>query len=270
MKRLSIFIFILLLAFSCSREVQEDQLVEWTFEAPATKASLSAGGAFSWASGDRIALWNQTGSQFVTFTSSTGSGRFSATAPADAFFTGVAWYPASAANAAGNVTLADSYTGDPTIQMMYAVIDRGSNILHFKHPVAFLTITILDADPSMDRITVSSPATSLSGTFPLTDASGEKVLPITEGSGSVTVNFSISSTQDVHFTIPIPVGQYSVTFAAGNASNPQMLKRKTDEVDFRRASLYRLAPATPGDILDSFTAIVTDGFSVESDDENWN
>ena len=78
---------------SCHRETAGSNLVEWIFEAPATKAVLDRDGKFSWEASDRIGVWNATASSFVSFTTVTGSGKFRAMAPADAHFAGAAYYP---------------------------------------------------------------------------------------------------------------------------------------------------------------------------------
>ena len=99
MKRIIIIIGVVL-AVSCSKSQEspkvDDSMVTWVFKAPSTKASLNASGAFSWSKGDQIAIWDATSGSFITFTTGSGSGRFSATAPASANFTTFATFTAVA------------------------------------------------------------------------------------------------------------------------------------------------------------------------------
>lgn len=244
MKRILFNILCAFLAFASCEKSQDkgldnDRLVEWIFEAPQTKASLSANGTFSWSKGDEIAVWNSTGSAFVSFETFTGSGRFSADAPASAHFTDAAYHPASIAWGTGTVVLPSSYTlaelsvgkGMP----MYAAVEEGSHILNFKHLGAYLTISISNV-PAGDTQVIFSSDASLSGEFTVETINEEKVIRAASGSGSITVNISLTQIQDVKFTIPLPVGEYALT-----CTIPELLEVETDPVAFRRGHLYTLA-----------------------------
>ena len=266
MKRLFSLLAIFLAAVSCNKG-KESGMVLWTFDAPATKSALSENGAFSWQAGDEIAIYDATSGEYVSFTSATGSGKFSATAPENASFTGTAFYPSSARE---SVELPASYAYSdicdmPAIQMMYATVSEGSNILRFMHPVAFLTVQIQNALPKMDRISVSSPEASLSGAFTMTDG----ILPSASGEAGVSVSFSIDSKQDLQFTIPVPVGEYSVLLTAGNEDEPEILKMDTETVNFKRAKLYKLAPADVADMAIVHVVPVVNSYDALPDNDNW-
>ena len=164
MKRLLLTLSLCLpVVLSCNKEPDSVPLREWTFEAPATRAALSGTGAFSWNRNDRIAVWDETSSSFVSFTTSSGSGRFSATAPENAHFSTIAYYPAGIASGVGVISLPDAYslddlTGGAGIPMA-AEVEDGSQILHFKHLTAYLTIPVSNLS-SAHTITVTSPTVS--------------------------------------------------------------------------------------------------------------
>lgn len=269
MKRIYILFGIVLTAFSCNKDTKQ-QLIEWVFEAPTTKANLSADGSFSWTPGDQINLWDAAGSSFVTFTTASGSGRFSAQAPASAHFSGAAFYPATIATTNSSVTLPASYSttalstgaGMP----MYAQVSEGSNLLHFKHLGAYLTVQLNQVPASMDQIRISSPTVSLSGVFPLTEISGYKVLQATDGSGDILVSFPHTGVQNIVLTIPVPVGEYSIRYSAGSAGNPDVLQKYTDAIVFQRAHLYKLSPAAHES---AFTPLTCEAFQLNDDNNNW-
>lgn len=256
----------LTLAFVSCKKAADAPMVEWTFEAPGTKASLSADGAFSWAPGDQIAVWNSTTNAFVTFSTPTGSGRFTAQAPANAHFTQEAYYPASAATGLGAVLLSSEYSlsdlssgkGMP----MFAAVNDGSNILNFKHLCAFVIISVKDIPAEATQIHISSSTVSLSGEFEILTASGEKIIGAQPGSGSVTIPLSLSQTQDVTFTIPLPVGEYALSCSVQGTSTSV----QTDPIAFQRAHLYALSSIDAGG--DRF-APACEVYELANDNDNW-
>ncbi len=269
MKRIILFFSTVLTTLSCNRDTRQ-QWIEWVFDAPATKAVLSADGAFSWTQGDQISLWNTTSSSFVTFTTASGSGRFSAQAPASANFVGAAFYPATIATTPSVVTLPASYSMDALSigagMPMYAQVEDGSNLLHFKHLGAYLTIRINQVPGSIDQLRISSPTVSLSGGFPLTDAAGYKILQAADGTGDILVSFPHSGIQNYAFTIPVPVGEYSIRYAAGSAGDPAVLQKYTDTIVFERAHLYKLSAAEPGQ---DFAPLTCETFTLDNDNDYW-
>lgn len=240
MKRILITILGLSFAFASCEKSSDEPMVEWTFEAPQTKASLSGSGAFSWAPGDEIAVWNGTASAFVTFATQTGSGRFTAQAPANAHFTAAAYYPASIATGTEAVSLPTSYTlaelsggkGMP----MFAAVENGNNILNFKHLGALLKVKVLNVPAGNVQIVLSSSSVSLSGGFTVTPSGGDRVISAQTGSATVALSLSLSDTQDVEFTVPVPVGTYALTCTV-----PERSPFLTDPVTFQRGHLYTLS-----------------------------
>lgn len=262
------------LAISCGKAVKAsqsaDDLVEWTFVAPATKASLSADGAFSWSPGDEIAVWNATESSYVTFRTGTGNGRFSATAPASANFTTGAYYP-SAIVSGGGVTIPSSYTvadlSSGAGMPMFAAVEDDSNLLEFRHVCAYLTVQARSLGNSIDRITVGSSTVSLSGVFVPADAGGGKrEIRSASGSEVVSIGFTPSDNQDISFTIPVPVGEYSITIEAGNEDVSDVLSAETAPVNFLRGHLYTLSAIGESVFSVTFT---TEPYGLEPDSNNW-
>lgn len=265
MKKLLLSSCLLLAALACENPaLQRDGLVEWTFLAPATKASIDGKGAFSWNSGDAIAVWNSTGSGFVSF-STEGNGIFTAQAPADALFTGTAFFPASSANAVNSVSLPGSYSIQQLSQgagiHMVATVTNDSNCLEFKHLTAYLTIQVPAAPAAMNSIVIESAGHSLSGVFEVNDDNG---IIVNDGTATISVSFPAQAGQDIVFTVPIPVGEYQISITAGDGSPMDMINMHTGTVNFRRAHLYKLAP------LSSLTGFSTacEVYDI-TDDNNW-
>ena len=93
MKKIFYILALGLACIGCSKKADNERLVEWSFEATYTKASIGlADGAFAWTPGDEVAIWNSTAGSFVNFSTRTGSGKFSALAPESASFSGTAMY----------------------------------------------------------------------------------------------------------------------------------------------------------------------------------
>ena len=274
MKKNLLLIAVAVLAVSCGKAIKPSQathdMVEWTFEAPATKASLGAGGAFSWSPGDEIAVWNSTESAYVTFRTGTGNGRFSATAPASANFTTGAYYPSDIVSGSG-VTLPSSYTVDALSSgagmPMFSPVEDDSNLLEFKHLVAYLAIQAQRLPDTIDRIKVSSSTVSLSGTFSPADiGGGRREIRSVSGNAAVTIGFATSAGQDISFIIPVPVGEYAITVEAGNVDVSDVLSAETDPVNFLRGHLYTLSAIVNPDISVSLTS---EPYNLEPDSNNW-
>lgn len=268
MKKLFLFSCLLLSALSCGEKdpvKSPDELVEWTFIAPSTKASIDGKGAFSWKPGDEIAIWNSTAGGFVTFTTATGSGIFSAQAPANSVFTGTAFFPASSAVNANSVSLPASYS----IQQlsvgagihMSASVSNENNSLEFKHLTAYLTVQITDTPATLDRVVIGSDGHSLCGGFEVDGGA----LYISGGSATTTVSFPAQEGQTVSLTVPVPVGEYQISITAGDGNTPDMISMHTSPVNFRRAHLYKLSPASS---QTGFSAIC-EVYDITSDDNNW-
>ena len=275
MKRIIIIIGVVL-AVSCSKSQEspkvDDSMVTWVFKAPSTKASLNASGAFSWSKGDQIAIWDATSGSFITFTTGSGSGRFSATAPASANFTTSAFYPATLASESG-ITLPSSYTAADLSagggMPMFAAVEDNSDILNFKHLSAYITVQVNNLPGFADRISVGSPSVSLSGAFNLTDAgAGIRKIQASSGNACVTYNFSPSAGHSFSYTIPVPVGEYALYLEAGDAGTPDFIHVETDSVNFQRGHLYSLS-VIDGSASSYTITVISESYALESDNSNW-
>jgi len=275
MKRRVLFFGVVLAALSCSRtdiDRSDHELVEWTFMAPATKASLAANGAFSWSKDDAIAVWDAAGESFVKFTSVTGNSIFTATAPEDASFTGAAYFPYASVSDEGKFTLPDSYDAGNSDQgagiiAMYAPVEPDANVLHFKHQCAYLTYQIPDIPATVTKIVISGSDISLSGAFTPADKDGVKELQASAGNASVTVNYGLESKKYMlTFTIPVPVGTYAISYTAYEGDTA-FVQKHSDLVTFQRAHLYKLYDPL---INDRLSLVEVEAFELSEDDTNWN
>lgn len=234
-----------------------EELVDWTFEAPATKASFDAQGKFSWEVGDLIAVWNATAGAFVEFRTVTGSGLFYAKAPADAQFTGAAYYPRSIA-AEGGVSL--SGEANP----LCAILEQGSNVLHFKHIGAYISIDLRGIPAEAARVVVASESTAFRGDFALTDG-------VWNASGAAgKVEFPVAGA-DMQLTLPVPVGSYTVSYRLEEDGGNILLERTTDgDFTFERAHRYAFPAENlePTSELFEITVELED-FDLDDDDDYW-
>ena len=245
MKRIVIICAIAALAFSCSKVQQSAPCMrEWAFETEYTKASIDDSGVFSWQQGDRIDIWDATSASFVPFTTIAGKGRFVATAPDNASFSEAAFYPSGIGVSASSISLPVSYSApdEATASFpMYAAVNTGDNLLHFKHLGATVSITCTSVQPELTRLELRSANTALSGTFSLSEVAGNKVVRQKSGSGSVEVNFSLSQEGTVSVTVPVPVGTYPISICLGNDSDHEMLVvSSSGDMTFERAHRYQL------------------------------
>lgn len=241
---------------SCSRST--DQMVEWTFKAPATKAAFSDSGEFSWDAGDKISVWDATSESFVSFTTAAGKGIFRATAPADAHFSQWAYFPGSMAAGLESINIEEG-----TIPMC-ARIEDGSNLLHFKHAGALVTIRIINIPEEASSFVLSSESTAFSGSFSLTEG-----VWTAGGSGSVTFPLTEDS---FLLRLAVPVGEYSLEYCVKNSSGSDILRRKTEgDFNFLRAYSY-VFPLENMDIQNSYVidaSIPVESVLITPDSENW-
>lgn len=276
MKKIFYIFALLLLGVSCSDKVDNapsidgSKLIPWTFDAAFTKASIGiSDGAFSWNAGDKISIWNQTAGSFVTFTTTVGRGKFSALAPADAHFTGSAYYPSGIATATDAVVLPAVYSGPEASAAsfpMVAEVSEESTLLSFKHLGAILLVNLKNVPAGANNIEISSSGKSLSGAF--TVASGE--ISASDGSASVSVALSVARIQNMSIMLPIPVGTYPVTIKIGSEEEPAMFEiQSSAAITFNRANLYSL------EVIDLNTGVTvidsgeTEDFTLENDEDNW-
>ena len=247
---------------ACSRESEpaapSRELVEWIFNAPATKASFDSKGRFSWEVGDVIAVWNESNGSFVNFTTATEKGIFYAKAPADARFTGSAFYPVSIAVSPSEVKL----SGES--RLMRAAVEEESNMLSFKHICAYVSISLRNIQEENAKLQIVSDSTLFSGNFTLE----EGVWTPTGSAGSL--EFAVEGNA-IQVTVPVPVGTYPLSYRILDADGAVVFQRSTDgDFNFGRAFAYsfpaeNLAPATDPSLL----TVDLEGIDIEEDNDNW-
>lgn len=274
MRKVVLFMAIIL-ATACSREqITESRLVQWVFDTEYTKASLGEGGVFSWQQGDRIDVWDVTSCAFVPFTTIAGKGRFSAMAPDNASFSGAAFYPAGIGGSTSYITLPSSYSSPEAATAafpMYAPVSEGDKTLHFKHLGAMVNITVTRVQPEVTRLELRSAATPLSGRFDLATVSGNQVIESASGSGSVVVSLSLSEEGTLSVTLPVPTGSYPISICLGNESDHEMLVvSSSGSISFNRANRYLI---NPFDYLEKRYCFASgepiESLSIENDSSNW-
>ena len=247
------------LALSCSREERaaENETPEtastvYTFRAvigDAVKTSVSEAGAVTWAAGDQIAVWDETGQRFCTFTSEAGDGLFTYEGePGVSYSFTQAIYPVSMVKDLRTVTLPDTYSLEEAtsgnLYPMLAYVDEDSDVLSFKHLGALLRYTVVGVPAEATSLVLSSAETTLSGDFAIeasgvaggtVSADGEDItdggniptrsgetpeeIHAAAGDGTVTVTLTPGTRQSVTLYFPLPVGAYSCTLEIKEGDN---------------------------------------------------
>lgn len=260
-------------AAACTRQGTDSfRMVEWNFKAEMTKATLDSDGRFAWSAGDRIAVWNATSGAFVPFSSPTGSGMFSATAPADAHFTDCAVYPAAVAASVSAVTLPASYASETESARsfpLYAKVEDGSTLLSFRHLGALLSVPIVYLPTGSATLEIGSSSHSLSGSFSLSDGSPRQ---ISAAAGIGTVQLPVPSGL-LSFTavIPIPTGSYPLSVRVLGASGDELFSLVgTDPITFERAHLYGLEKIeADASVSRPIAVAVAESLEVQDDSDAW-
>ena len=275
MKRTLYIAASLLALAACSKNAAPADLVEWSFEAVATKAAISDAGVFSWSAGDQIKIWDNTTSAFVTFTDKVGKGVYTAEAPRTSVFS-TAIYPASVAAGTTSVTLPATYSADEAAAgktfPMVAEVNASNNTLSFKHAAALLRFTIAGVSEEMTQLTVTATGKNISGTFSL--AGSPAVIAATDGAAGVTIPLSLTGTSNVEVTLPMPAGSYAYSIKVGTAAAPELFQASTGAAaqTFERAKIYKLGNLDfyLNDILLE-SDVKGEDFTVEQDNPyNWN
>ena len=260
-------------AAACSRQGTDgSRMVEWNFNAVMTKATLDQDGHFAWSAGDRIAVWNATSGAFVPFSSPTGSGLFSATAPADARFTDCAVYPAARAVSVSAVTLPGSYASAAESAKsfpLYAQVEDGSALLSFRHLGALLSVPMTYLPNGSATLEIGSASHGLSGTFTLSEGTPRQ---IAAAAGSGTVRMPIPSGQ-LSFTavIPVPTGKYPLSIRVLDATDTELFSLEgTDPITFERAHLYVLEKIEADSNVSRPISVATaESLEVQNDSDAW-
>lgn len=270
MKKTFIYLAAVAAMAACTRPSAEaPRMIEWSFEAAVTKASIASDGAFSWDKGDQIAVWNSTTGSFVNFKTPAGSGKFTATAPSDAHFTDCALYPAAQVLSATSVSLSASYASAAAAAKafpMYATVEAGSKLLSFKNLGALLCIPMVYLPAESATLEISSSSSALSGSFGI--SGGE--IPAISGSGSVSVPIPKGY---MNFTavIPIPTGSYPLTIKVLDSSAQGIFELVgTQAISFERAKLYKLEPIEADANSASIVALLDiENLEPGDDSANW-
>ncbi len=200
----------------------------------ATRSTASDGGAFAWANGDAISVYN--GSKFTTFTLSDGAGTENAKFTSglligEPTFSEYAIYPSSGEHEYDGTDLTvnlPSEYGDSeteyspnTNALMVAVFSDINKGLTFRHAAGVVRFTVKNVPAGTNKIVLSTKA-KITGDFPVSFADGYPSIQTakseTEESVSIVFSALTAVKETMDFFIPLPQGQYTFTLAVHNES----------------------------------------------------
>ena len=201
-----------------------------SIDAEGTKATVTDGGLFTWASGDRIGVWTSL-DRFVSFSLKSGesgksSAAFEGTLSDGETIIGPAVYPYRAGHSydpsANTLTYnqgsADDWTANTTKSHMAAKYDGGDNF-SFRHLDGLLRITVYNLPPEAARIRIIAPDKAINGDFAVDMNAESPVISAPSGSNSrIDMKLNDKNTGEVGLgfvvNYPLPVGDYTnMTFA---------------------------------------------------------
>ena len=300
MKKISIVISALaVIVCGCSKEQDTRLLISnqdtnvvsfkafFEGEDPETKLGINtSSGVLNWANGDAIAV-QMTDDTFIPFTYSSTTKEFSATLGAkEVKDGGVAYYPASIAinGTPGSVNLPTSYTigADATVcPPMIATVNLGAKSLSLKHLGGILSVKVSYVPADADKLVLSVPGKTATGTFAVTDAADDYISAGT-GNSTVTLNFTkgVFGTTAREFFFPVPVTSFSGGFTVDfkNEANETLYTHSTAKtsIEAARASIKRMAELTVPKYVyvsdnsgDSWVDVKVYGYSTSGDFSSW-
>ena len=200
---------------NCSQEEYQEEILqsgitEFTAGVEGqSRSTMTDGGTFSWATGDKISVWD--GSSFKEFTNTTGN-RFTGEAITPSKY---AVYPAGEhrfSNNTLNVNLPATY-GDVNTEyikntnaIMVASIS-GSN-LTFNHVGGLMRFNVKNVPVGANQFVFTSSDKDITGNFTV---NGEVITAKEKSSNNtVTINFkALTAMQNMTFYIPLPTGEYN-------------------------------------------------------------
>lgn len=168
-------------------------------------------GEFSWASGDKISVWN--GNSFTTFSYTSGNTFSSTTTITPQKY---AVYPAGNHKFSNNkVTInlpteygstSTEYTPNTNAAMVASV--ENSNTIAFKHVGGVMRFYIKDIPAGANQFVFTSNDKDITGDFTM---SGEQITAANKSNkNTVTINFKASNIkQNLIFYVPLPTGTYT-------------------------------------------------------------
>ena len=244
-------------AIACAKEapVQENtpvdenktEMITVTFTASVneTKATVSDGGAFTWKTGDRIAVYDENTRKFYPFDLSSGNGENTATFSgqfdaADYKFT-KAYYPgnpfdySATYSNAEEVTIPSIATHSTQGLIPLAGTVTGTGTLSFDYLTAVVKVSV-DRIPRNTQYAVLKATNNIAGTFNLSS----KTIT-SNGSKEIALNTN-GVTGPQTFVFPVPAGSNAVTFELRDGLHGAALFTTGSEnaktVTFKAPSLY--------------------------------
>ena len=196
----------------------EKVIIHAGMEGSGTKVAIGSTGSFSWAAGDKIAVYDADWQTSDALTSGGASADFSFTSLTDASRKYFAVYPSTGAGAVTASSLTVSYpvsyalaslASDELPSVMVAKNAPGED-LSFRHVGAVLRITVKDVPKDAAKLTVDFLDKVVTGNFAVAGLDSDPFYPTvtaTSGTSCVTFTFStLAAMQDVVLNIPVPAG----------------------------------------------------------------
>ena len=278
MKKL-LYIALAVAAISCSKEKPiidntpaeepQDGMITVTFSASVneTKATVSDAGAFTWKTGDRIAVYDENSHKFYPFDLSSGNGENTATFTgqfdaADYKFT-KAYYPgnpfdfSSTYENAETVTIPSLATHGPSNGLIPLFGEvTGAGTLSFDYLTAIVKVSV-DRIPRNTQYAVLKATNNIAGTF---DVNSKTIT----SNGSKEIALSTNGvTGPQTFIFPVPAGENAVTFELRDGLHGAVLfttgSDKAKTVTFKAPSLYYNNVTVPVCVYVNYTEPWVDG-----------
>ena len=272
MKKILVFAAALFAALSCTKEapVQDNtpsdngNLVKVTFTASVddTKAGISDAGAFTWHTGDQIAVFDAKTGTYYPFSlegnGGTKIGTFSASLSGNATYQfNKAYYPCSlvtlntAGQSADVITIPGSTTYCAEAGSLIPLVGEVENeSLVFSYLTATVKVTA-------NRIPADAVKAVLSATNAISGAFNASTGAITGTGKSIALNFTKGSLSGAQtFTFPVPAGSNAVTFSLVNEANEDLFTTGSSNaktVSFSAPSLYNNTVTVPVSVYVNYT-----------------
>ena len=215
-----------------------------------TRSTVTEGGEFAWAKGDKISVQQQTGG-FATYVYGNDS-QFVMEGSSASPLGGVAYYPANTNHTNSAFTLAAEYDLDNntrnTNAPMIASVSQNATDFSFRHLGGVLRF-IFRSVPAEANKFVFSTNKAISGSFDIATSNGTQVIVVddtpTDENNTITINFNAGQSTEMTFYVPMPIGTYnSMSVAFYNDATELWSASSTATNIIDRASLLLMPTLT--------------------------
>ncbi len=241
-----------------------------------SKAVVNDNGTALWSAGDKIAVWDELGGEYKTFTNE-GEGGATATFsftgdPGVKYEFSRAIYPASFVKDTDSfdsaVTLPSEYSlEEASVASRFPMIATAEdNDLYFKHLGALVRLRINGAPSSAAQLVLSSSTVSLAGDFRIGKPQGipssgcenmtvvegavdtksapgtDYEIQATEGTRAVSIDIRGRNSDNLEVYVPFPLGVYSFTASLLDSAGQEIWRNATSRPkEILRANYYQMS-----------------------------